>query len=130
MKKKVFKIIKIVVLGYIVVQVISSLLCALLHFTYFKGKYEQIQPYGELVDVFDGQMHIMQVGEGDTTIVLLPGLGDGLPSADFAPLIRELSKDYRVVCIDYFGVGFSSETSRERTCSNYVEEIREVLKNA
>ena len=130
MKKKVFKIIKIVVLGYIAVQVISSLLCALLHFTYFKSKYEQIQPYGELVDVFDGQMHIMQVGEGDATIVLLPGLGDGLPNADFAPLIRELSKDYRVVCIDYFGVGFSSETSRERTCSNYVEEIREVLKNA
>ena len=130
MKKKILKILKIVVLGYVALQVILSLLCALLHSTYFKEKYEQIQPYGELVDVFDGKMHITQAGKGETTIVLLPGLGEGLPSADFAPFIRELSKDYRVVCVDYFGVGFSSETSRERTCSNYVEEIREVLKNA
>ena len=45
------------------------------------------------MDVFDGKMHITQAGEGETTIVLLPGLGEGLPSADFAPLIRELSKD-------------------------------------
>lgn len=130
MKKKIFKITKIIILSYFALQLILSLLCTLLHFTYFKGKYEQIQPYGELVDVFDGKMHITQSGEGETTIILLPGLGEGLPSADFAPLIRELSKDYKVVCVDYFGVGFSSETSRERTCNNYVEEIREVLKNA
>lgn len=79
-------------------------------------------------NAFDGKMYIMQVGEGETTIVLLPGLGDGLPSADFSPLIREWSKDYRVVCMDYIGVGFSSETGRERTCRNYVEEIKEALK--
>ena len=129
-KRKIGKIIKYIVLGFIGVLVVSTLLCALLHATYFKKRYEQIQPYGELVDVFDGKMHITKAGEGENTIVLLPGLGEGLPSADFAPLIRELSKDNQVVCVDYFGVGFSSETSRERTCSNYVEEIREVLKNA
>ena len=39
MKKKILKIIKIVVLGYVGLQVILSLLCALLHATYFKEKY-------------------------------------------------------------------------------------------
>ena len=46
MKKKILKIIKIVVLGYVALQVILSLLCALLHSTYFKEKYEQILAYG------------------------------------------------------------------------------------
>lgn len=130
MKKKVFKIIRNTVIVCLAFYVAAFLLAALLHATYFRNKYEQIQPYGEMIPVFDGQMHISQSGEGDTTIVLLPGLGEGLPSADFAPLIRELSKDYHVVCVDYFGVGFSTETERERTCENYAEEIREVLHNA
>ena len=130
MKKKVFKIIKNVVLIWLAIYFAAMLVAALLHATYFRNKYEQIQPYGEMIEVFDGEMHITQAGEGDTTIVLLPGLGDGLPSADFAPLIRELSKDYHVVCVDYFGVGFSTETQRERTSENYAEEIREVLHNA
>ena len=130
MKKKVFKTIRNVLLICLAVCLAVTLISALLHATYFRSKYEQIQPYGELIDVFDGKMHITQSGEGDTTIVLLPGLGEGLPSADFAPLVRELSKDYHVVCVDYFGVGFSTETDRERTCKNYAEEIREVLHNA
>ncbi len=57
-KRKIGKIIKYIVLGFIGVLVVSTLLCALLHATYFKKRYEQIQPYGELVDVFDGKMHI------------------------------------------------------------------------
>lgn len=128
--KKIFKVLGKILLVYLAIVAVSALIFTLLHSTYFKNKYEQIKPYGELVDVFDGQMHISQMGKGETTIVLLPGLGEGLPSADFAPLMRELSKDYKVVCVDYFGVGFSTQTNRERTCKNHVEEIREVLKNA
>ena len=128
--KNVFKIIRNVVLICLAVFLAATLISALLHATYFRNKYEQVQPYGELIDVFDGKMHITRSGEGNTTIVLLPGLGEGLTCADFAPLVRNLSKDYHVVCVDYFGGGFSTETVRERTAENYVEEIREVLHNA
>lgn len=102
----------------------------ILHATYYKGKKEQIQPYGRMIDVFDGQMHLYQMGNKDKTIVLLPGLGVGLPCADFSPLMRSLSEEYTVVCVEYFGVGFSTLTDRERTCENYVEEIRTALSNA
>lgn len=102
----------------------------ILHATYYREKKEQIQLYGRMVDVFDGQMHICQMGNKDKTIVLLPGLGVGLPCADFAPLMRNLSEEYTVVCMEYFGVGFSTITERERTCENYVEEIRSALSNA
>lgn len=103
---------------------------AILHATYFKEKLKQIKPYGRLVDVDGGQMHIYSMGSGGKTIILLPGMGTALPCADFAPLMRKLSEKYTVVCVEYFGVGFSSETTRPRTCENYVEEIRTALNQA
>lgn len=116
----------------IIVAVIAvfMLIGAILHTTYFKGKFAQIKPYGQLVDVDGGQMHVSSMGNGEKTIVLLPGMGVSLPSADFAPLMRKLSEKYTVVCVEYFGVGFSSETSKPRTCENYVEETRTALGQA
>jgi pimeloyl-ACP methyl ester carboxylesterase len=59
--------------------------------------------------------------------VLLPGFGVALPCADFGPLMRELSKEYTVVCVEYFGIGFSEKTDTPRTNENYTEEIRAAL---
>lgn len=116
----------------IMVAVIAVLMLigGILHATYFKGKLEQIKPYGQFVDVEDGQMHVYSMGSGEKIIVLLPGMGVGLPTADFAPLMRKLSEKYTVVTVEYFGVGFSSETSKQRTSENYVEEIRAALSHA
>ena len=119
----VFKIILAVIL-------VCMLIGTILHTTYFKTKKEKIEPYGQMIDVYDGQMHVYKIGSGKETIILLPGLGIGLPSADFGPLMRRLSEKYTVVCVEYFGVGFSSQTHRERTSENYVDEIRKALKGA
>ena len=120
-----------IIFGRIVAVIVVLMLTgAILHATYFKGKLEQIKPYGQLVDVEDGQMHVYSMGNGEKKIVLLPGMGVGLPSADFAPLMRKLSEKYTVVTVEYFGVGFSSETSKPRTSENYVEEIRAALSQA
>lgn len=116
----------------IILAVIATLMVigALLHATYFRSRFYRIQPYGQVVNVEDGKMHVYAVGEGDQVIVLLPGMGVMLPSADFGPLMRELSSDYTVVCVEYFGQGFSSGTARPRTSANYVEEIRSALRAA
>ncbi len=106
----------------------SMVIGATVHATYFKGKLERIKPYGQMVDVDEGQMHLYSMGEGEKTIVLLPGMGVALPAADFSPLMRKLSETHRVVTVEYFGVGFSSQTSKPRTTENYVEEIRAALK--
>ncbi|MBH1939969.1 alpha/beta hydrolase [Mobilitalea sibirica] len=92
-----------------------------------KGELKKIKPYGQLVDVGGNKMHVYSMGEGNETIVLLPGLGVPLPSADFAPLMRELSKYYTVVTLEYFGVGFSEGSSVPRTNENYTQEIRTAL---
>lgn len=120
-----------IIFGIIIGLIIAFMLVgAVLHKTYYRSKLKQIKPYGSLVNVDDGQMHICSMGNGEKTIVLLPGMGVSLPSAEFAPLMRKLSQNYKVVCVEYFGIGFSSLTSKPRTCENYVEEIRAALSGA
>lgn len=103
---------------------------SILHKTYFKKQLKEIEPYGEMVEVSNKKMHVYSMGQGNDTIVLLPGHGVPLPSADFAPLMRKLSEKYRVVTVEYFGVGFSDETDTPRTNENYMNEIREALHKA
>ncbi len=90
---------------------------------------QKIKPYGKLVQTSHGRMHLYDMGsDNEQTIVILPGLGDALPCADFGPLMRDLSEKYHVVCVEYLGVGFSDPTDTPRTNENYVSEIREALR--
>ena len=94
---------------------------------FFSKELDGIEPYGKLVEVHGRKMHIYSMGNGERTIVLLPGMGVPLPSADFGPIMRELSKEYTVVCAEYFGYGFSETTDIPRTNENYIQELREAL---
>jgi len=85
------------------------------------------KPRGKLVQVKGKTMHVRQMGTGETTIVLLPGWGVPLPSVEYAPLMRELSKKYTVCTVELFGYGHSDGTDTPRTNENYVQEIREAL---
>lgn len=103
--------------------------------TLFANELNAIAPYGEIVTVNGQKMHVYAMGHskgngdgnGRQTIVLLPGFGVSLPSADFGPLMRELSQEYTVVCVEYFGVGFSDQVKTARTNANIVEETRTAL---
>ena len=120
---------KIMTVIGIVVGTIAALMLvgATLRATVYRSARGRIEPSGRLVEVFDGRMHVRSMGSGGDTIVLLPGMGVALPSAEFAPLMRKLSERNTVVCVEYFGVGFSSGTARPRSCGNYVEETRAAL---
>lgn len=94
---------------------------------FFANELQSVQPYGKMVEVHGQNMHVYAMGSGAQTVVLLPGFGVSLPSADFGPLMRELAKEYTVVCVEYFGVGFSEQTDSPRTNENITEEIRTAL---
>ncbi len=119
-----------VLLVVVIVLVILIITGTVFRATYLKKKKNAINPYGQLVEVDNEKMHVYWMGNGEKKIVLLGGLGTPLPSADFSPLMRRLSKNHTAICVEYFGVGFSSQTSRPRTCENYVEEIRMALRQA
>lgn len=84
-------------------------------------------PYGEAVTVDGKAMNVVVAGEGDQTIVLLPGLGTAAPALDFQPLIAELQDDYRVVAVEPFGTGLSDQTDVPRTTENITSEVHEAL---
>ena len=112
------------------VIVLLNLISLLINQVFFSNELDDIVPYGELVEVNGEKMHVYTMGNGRKTILLLPGFGLPLPSADFAPLMRELSKEYTVISIDYFGVGFSDTTDVPRTNENYIKKIRVALNAA
>lgn len=89
-----------------------------------KNKYK----IGQTIKVDGKKMSAYVTGSGEKTIVLLSGLGTASPIADFMPLAERLSKDYKVVILEYFGYGFSSTTKKERSNENIVNEIRTALK--
>lgn len=85
---------------------------------------------GQYVTVNKHQMSLKILGNGDHTIVLLPGLGTTAPILDFMPLAEDLAKENRVVIVEPFGYGWSDITSDERTLENEVDEIRTALHSA
>ena len=124
--RKAMHILGIIVGGVIVL----SFLGFIVNMIFFKDELEAIEPYGQLIEIEGKKMHIYSMGEGEEKIILLPGYGIPLPSADFAPLMRELSNDFTVIAVEYFGIGFSDETDTPRTNDNYIEEVRMVLSKA
>ena len=94
---------------------------------FFSNELEAVSPYVQMLEVNKRKMHVYSMGNGAKNIVLLLGFGVSLPSADFGPLMRKLSKEYTVVCIEYFGIGFSGQADTPRTNENYTEEIRTAL---
>jgi pimeloyl-ACP methyl ester carboxylesterase len=88
---------------------------------------KKIEPYGQYVTVDGKKMNVFIQGNGDQTIVLLPGQGTPSPVLDFKLLIDELSPDYKVVAIEPFGYGLSDETRKERTTENIISEIHETV---
>ncbi|MEY9094860.1 alpha/beta fold hydrolase [Paenibacillus sp. RC84] len=92
-----------------------------------KSEEGKIKPYGQSVTVDGKNMNVLIQGQGEETVVLLPGLGTGTPALDFKPLVEELSPFYKVVVVEPFGYGLSDGTDKERSTENIVSEIHEAL---
>ncbi|MBB6020164.1 pimeloyl-ACP methyl ester carboxylesterase [Paenibacillus sp. JGP012] len=88
---------------------------------------KQIDSYGQYVQVDGKKMNVSIQGDGEQTIVLLPGQGTPSPILDFKLLIDQLTSDYKVVAIEPFGYGLSDRTDKERTSENIVSEIHEAV---
>ncbi|GGG58334.1 alpha/beta hydrolase [Paenibacillus radicis (ex Gao et al. 2016)] len=92
-----------------------------------KTDQKKIETYGQLVPVDGKKMNVTIQGEGEETIVLLPGFGTAAPAIDFKPLIEELAPYYRVAVVEPFGYGLSDMTDKERNTANIVSEVHEAL---
>jgi pimeloyl-ACP methyl ester carboxylesterase len=123
-------------LGRLLLKIIAGFVIALILFlaiTYVVNaicnhiEKKKIEPYGQSVEVDGKNMNVSIQGNGEQTIVLLPGQGTPSPVLDFKLLIDELSPDYKVVAIEPLGYGLSDRTEKERTTENIVSEIHEAV---
>ncbi|WP_281451828.1 alpha/beta hydrolase [Paenarthrobacter nitroguajacolicus] len=87
----------------------------------------KIESYGQRVDVDGRKINVLVTGSGLKDVVLLPGFGTSSPVLDFAPLVRDLAKDHRVIVVEPLGYGLSDGTDRERTTENIVQEVHGAL---
>lgn len=122
-----------ILLKVIVAVVIAILLFVAIVYTVNKinshSEQKRMQAYGQHVSVDGKQMNVLIQGQGEETVVILPGFGTAAPALDFKPLISELIPYYKVVVIEPFGYGLSDQTEKERNTANIVSEIHEALQS-
>lgn len=87
----------------------------------------KIKAYGQEVSVNGKNMNVLIQGDGDETIVLLPGYGTAAPALDFKKLVDELSPFYKMVVVEPFGYGLSDGTDKERSVENIASELHAAL---
>lgn len=126
MKKTITFISKIVV-GLIIAILLLLAVVFLVHIVCSKMEQGKLETYGQSVTVDGKKMNVLIQGEGEETVVLLPGYGTAAPALDFQLLVDELSPFYKVVVIEPFGYGLSALTEKERSTENIVSEIHEAL---
>jgi pimeloyl-ACP methyl ester carboxylesterase len=69
-----------------------------------------VPPLGRFVDVGGTRLHIAEFGQGPP-LVLIHGLGAQLRNFTYA-LVDELKADFRVICVDRPGCGYSARPGR------------------
>ncbi|AZS15516.1 alpha/beta hydrolase [Paenibacillus lutimineralis] len=92
-----------------------------------KSDLKKMESYGQSATVDGKKLNVLIRGQGEETIVLLPGYGTAAPALDFKPLVDELAPYYRVAVVEPLGYGLSDDTKKERTSENIVSEIHEAL---
>ena len=85
---------------------------------------------GVMVDVGGRRMHVYTVGQGEASIVLLPGLGTSAPVLDFEPLTQELSQWARVTVVEPFGYGWSEGSDSPMLPGDVARDVHTALHGA
>ena len=88
---------------------------------------KEYQPSGTFSDIGTNQIHFEYDGEGETTFVLISGLGESLVT--WNAIYDNLKSMGRVFRYDRSGLGFSEEGSLPRSVDAQVEELMTVLTN-
>jgi pimeloyl-ACP methyl ester carboxylesterase len=118
--KKILKFVAVVIVGILVLGSITEVAMSI-------SDNKKLVAPGTIVEVEGSKMHLYSVGEGEKTIVLIPGLGTHAPYVDFQPLWSLLSQNNKVIVVERFGYGFSDITKTDRTMENIISEMDQAL---
>lgn len=120
MFKKLIKFVAVVVVGILIWGSVTEAVMSI-------SDTKKLVAPGTFVKIEGSKMHLYSVGEGEKTIVLIPGLGTAAPYVDFQPLWSLLSQNNKVIVVERFGYGFSDITKTDRTMENIISEMDQAL---
>lgn len=87
--------------------------------------------YKKLVEVdSDKMMNVVVYGEGEKTIVILPGFGMQSPVIQYKAIADSLKDSYKIAVVEYYGYGYSMITKKERSLDNIVDEVKIALEQS
>ncbi len=126
MKKRIFKILRIILLTLIALVAVLSIR------HYFKSKSDRelfADAYGRYYTTPDGERinYTFYDSSSDKVAVILPGFGCSSAHYEFDSLAKDLGDLYKIVIVEPLGVGLSDETDRDRTSANYCEELHGLM---
>src|ERR1044072_5232140 len=84
------------------------------------------QPIGKLVNIGGRNLHVIAVGEGKPTVVLMAG--GGAYAIDLALVQPQVAKLTRVLSYDRAGLGWSDSGPKDETVEQTVSDLHELLK--
>ncbi|QIL46770.1 alpha/beta hydrolase [Vagococcus coleopterorum] len=125
--KRMFKVVGMLLVSLLVLIVLLFVGVYVNNKIQLKKESQKIIPYGQEVIVDGKSMRVQVTGEGEETMVLLPGYLTASPVLDFQPLVTELAKNYKVVVVEPFGYGLSEDTKKERSIENLTSELHQAF---
>ena len=128
MKKVLRKIIKVIVIGFVIL-VIGSKINHEIRLVYESKELQQLEA-SELVKINNSNIHtrIKENSSAEDTIVFLHGLGMGDTTITAEPMIMELGEKHNLFVMDRYGNGLSDDSNEPQTVDNIVNLYRSVLK--
>lgn len=125
--KKVFKTIKFIIVGMVVLLSIFLFVCFINNQIQLKKEANILVPTGKIVEVNNKNLHVYSEGKGDLTCVFMSGLGIPAPELEFKALYKNMSDEYRIAVVDRAGYGFSDNSNDSRDIDTILDETRKAL---
>jgi pimeloyl-ACP methyl ester carboxylesterase len=89
---------------------------------------KRFPPPGQLIDVGTHRLHLLDTGKGSPSIVFESGLMSTVLS--WQGVQQELAAEFRVICYDRAGMGWSDVGPFPRTAGKIVDELHTLLERA
>lgn len=123
-RKIVLKVLEIILVILVAIFLLATVINTLIT-KYNKSKIENA--YGEFYETSSGKINYTVIGEGENTIVMLPGHGSISPHFEFLDLANKMAQENKIIIIEPLGYGLSDDTDATRSAENICNEIHEVL---
>lgn len=89
---------------------------------------EKIIPPDTMMSAPKGNTYLFSKGNGESTVVFLPGIQVTSPYCDFYELQEEVSKFSKTAIYESYGYGFSDDSSKYTSLDEYINDLRFFLR--